>query len=165
MSAFGALQSLREALLERDAGRSQRLTAAGATASTLQVQQQHVRGVAAAVAAAAAAGGASDELLATSSLLQQGGQTVKRESMPSAWQEPGSPRDGCKSARAAVSASGGNGAGGMSMSGEQAMRRLLPSSGAAAAVAIAARGDVHIENLPSRVAKAEVRKQQHRGIS
>lgn len=157
------MQSLREALLERDAGRSQRLTAAGAIANTLQVQQQHVRGVAAAVAAAAA-GGASEELSATSSLLRQGEQTATRESMPSAGQERGSPGEGCKSARAAVSASGGSGPGGTSMSGEAAMRRLLPSSGAAAAAAIAARGDVHIGSLPSRVAKAEVRKQQHREI-
>jgi hypothetical protein len=151
------LQALQAALRQRHAEHSQRLSAAAATAKTLHVQAQHIRGVAAAAAAAAAAANTDDQQpTAASSLLQDsqasGGQpctdaATGRRSPRSAQHVPRSP---------AAAAAAGDGVSGAGVSGEAAMRLLLPSSGASAAAAIAAsRSDV-AANLPSRVARAEV---------
>jgi hypothetical protein len=151
------LQALQASVRQRDAGRNQRLTAAASTASALHMQSQHVRGVAAASAAAAAA--AADQEQCTSESTQHTGQYLGQQQgadNPQGW---GSPRGGSCSGRGS-SNGGRSGSGarlGSCVSGEAALRQLLPSSGAGAAVAIAACGEVHPSRLPSKAAKAEVR--------
>jgi hypothetical protein len=150
------LQALQTALRQRHAEHSQRLAAAAATANTMHVQAQHIRGVAAAAAAAAASAAAADAeeqrpSAVCSSLQDRQSSAV----LPStdAGTGRGSPRSARHvSRRPAAAAVDGR----IGVSGEAAMWLLLPSSGASAAAAIAAsRSDV-AANLPSRVARAEV---------
>lgn len=153
---FTCLQVLQATLRQRDADRNQRLTTAASTTSALHKQSQHVRGIAAASAAAAAA--ADQEHCTTESTLHNG-QYLGQQRGADTLQGWDSPRDGSCSGRG--SSNGGHSGSGAGVagcvSGEAALRLLLPSSGAGAAAAIAARGAVHSSRLPSKAAKTEVR--------
>ena len=158
---------------QRGAERSQRLTAAASTASTLHIQSQHVRDVAAAATAAAAlAAGAGAEALqaarTSSSLLQDQQQTNRRHSLSIGREQKqdgdsqGRPVTGTTPRTATASGARASQA---AAKGEAAMRQLLPSTGAAAAAAIAACGEIDPASLPSRVAKAEVSGMSNNGRS
>jgi hypothetical protein len=123
-----------------------------------------VRDVAAAAtaAAAAAAGASAEEQQVTrtaSSLLQDQQQTNRRHSLSIAREQKqngnsqGRPATGSSPRTATASAARASQA---AARGEAAIRQLLPSTGAAAAAAIAACGDIDPASLPSRVARSEV---------
>lgn len=151
---------------QRDSKRSQRLTAAASTASTLQLQSQHVRDVAAA-ATAAAAGAAAEELQAASiaNLLQDQQQSTRRHSLSTAREQKqdSGTQEGPATRRQLEPAAGSCRVSHAAVKGEVAMRQLLPSTGAAAAAAIAACGEIDPASLPSRVARAEVSGMDGRG--
>jgi hypothetical protein len=144
------VQALQTSLRQRDADRNDRLTAAASAASILHMQSQHVRGIAAASAAA------HQERCTMDCTLQNGQYLAGQQRGADTLQGLGSPRGSSCSGRG--SSNGGSGApAGSCVSGEAALRLLLPSSGAGAASALAARGEVHPSCLPSKAAQAEVR--------